>query len=356
MTCSISPLAASLFWLCRSSSHVECAFFDLRKADFNLLKELLRVEILDSDGCHDLVSLLLDGFLESELTSVASAGLYKHSSIYVRLFMLLFTGDSNLRSYLIHPESGCGDILKSAFMKALDTLATHKEEEECYMKALNQLKLVSSVYMQCCAEDSSGFMKLFVGDEDCSFLEKKEEKENEVKKQQQEEETNERKEKEGESSEAKEEEKEKVEEEVKSNAEEEPKKSEEKVDESAEETKEPEKEEVEEKANDPEPEPEPEQEQEQEPEQEQESAQELSLQLELQPQEQPANPDSASCSSSSPIGRRLWCVLCDIVLGDYLSIELNVLRSFIECNCVDSSHTSPLKRFSSRSEQCRNCL
>ena len=145
------------------------------------MKELLRVEILDSDGCHDLVSLLLDGFLESELTSVASVGLYKHSSIYVRLFMLLFTGDSNLRSYLIHPESGCGDILKSAFMKALDTLATHKEEEECYMKALNQLKLVSSVYMQCCAEDSSGFMKLFVGDEDCSFLEKKE-KEDEAKK------------------------------------------------------------------------------------------------------------------------------------------------------------------------------
>ena len=183
MTCLISRLAASLFWLCRSSSHVECVLFDLRKADFNLLKELLRVEILDSDGCHDLVSLLLDGFLESELTSVASVGLYKHSSIYVRLFMLLFTGDSNLRSYLIHPESGCGDILKSAFMKALDTLATHKEEEECYVKALNQLKLVSSVYMQCCAEDSSGFMKLFVGDEDCSFLEKKEKEEKEVKNQ-----------------------------------------------------------------------------------------------------------------------------------------------------------------------------
>ena len=359
MTCSISRLAASLFWLCRSSSHVECTLFDLRKADFNLLKELLRVEILDSDGCHDLVSLLLDGFLESELTSVASAGLYKHSSIYVRLFMLLFTGDSSLRSYLIHPESGCGDILKSAFMKALDTLATHKEEEECYMKALNQLKLVSSVYMQCCAEDSSGFMKLFVGDEDCSFLEKKEDKEKEVKKQEQEQEqeeqeTKERKEKEGESSEAKEEEKEKQEEEEEkekteedgqSNAEEESKKSEEKVDESIEETKEPEKEEVEENANDPKQEP------------GQEPAQELNLQFELHPQEQSANPDSASCSSSSsPIGRRLWCVLCDIVLGDYLSIELNVRRSFIECNCVDSSHTSPLKRFSSRSEQRRNCL
>ena len=323
------PLLALSF---QQSRRMRIIKLDSRIADFNLLKELLRVEILDSDGCHDLVSLLLDGFLESELTSVASVGLYKHSSIYVRLFMLLFTGDSELRSYLIHPESGCGDILKSAFMKSLNTLATHKEDEECYLKALNQLKLVSSVYMQCCTEDSSGFMKLFVGDEDCSFLEKREDKEKEGKKEEEEEETSESKEKEGESSEAKgkenkekqeetqEEEKAKTEG-VESNLEEESKKSEELEEEG---TKEPKKEEVEERANDPEQEHEQEHEQEQEHEHEQE--QELNIQLELQPQEQSANPDSIACASPNPIGRRLWCVLCDIVLGDYLTIELNVSR------------------------------
>ena len=321
------PLLALSF---QQSRRMRIIKLDSRIADFNLLKELLRVEILDSDGCHDLVSLLLDGFLESELTSVASVGLYKHSSIYVRLFMLLFTGDSELRSYLIHPESGCGDILKSAFMKSLNTLATHKEDEECYLKALNQLKLVSSVYMQCCTEDSSGFMKLFVGDEDCSFLEKREDKEKEGKKEEEEkeEETSESKEKEGESSEAKGKEKKEKQEEtqeeekaktegVESNLEEESKKSEELEEEG---TKEPEKEEVEERAND------PEQEHEQEHEHEHEHEQELNIQLELQPQEQSANPDSIACASPNPIGRRLWCVLCDIVLGDYLTIELNVSR------------------------------
>ena len=139
-------------------------------ANFDLLKELLRVNILDSNGCHDLVSLLLDGFLESELSSVASVGLYENSSIYVRLFMLLFTGDVGLRTYLIQPESGCGDVLKSAFMKALETLVVHKSDDEDYPAAVNHMKLISSVYLQCCEEDSSGFMKLFVGDEECQFL------------------------------------------------------------------------------------------------------------------------------------------------------------------------------------------
>lgn len=296
------------------------------------MKELLRVEILDSDGCHDLVSLLLDGFLESELTSVASVGLYEKSSIYVRLFMLLFTGDSNLRSYLINPESGCGDILKSAFMKAINTLATHKEDEKDYQTALNQLKLVSSVYMQCCAEDSSGFMKLFVGDEDCQFLKKKkkkEEKQKEVRK-----EEGEQRKKEEESSEAKEEDRKEEKEEERAQAEvpasdleSETKKAEEetkeesaeKVDEPAEETKEPE-----EKADKPKEDKENENENEHKRENENEHEEELKLNLEPQFQEQPTNTDALPSPSPNPIGRRLWCVLCDIVLGDYLSIELNV--------------------------------
>ena len=82
-------------------------------ADVQLLKELLQIDIMDMDGCHDLLSLFTDGFLESNVDSVAEAGLYKSTSVYVRLFSILFDGDPELRHYLISPESGCGEVLKA---------------------------------------------------------------------------------------------------------------------------------------------------------------------------------------------------------------------------------------------------
>ena len=85
-------------------------------ADVHLLKELLQIDVMDMDGCHDLLSLLTDGFLETNVNSVAEAGLYKSSSVYVRLFSILFDGDPELRHYLISPESGCGEILKAVRM------------------------------------------------------------------------------------------------------------------------------------------------------------------------------------------------------------------------------------------------
>ena len=81
-------------------------------ADYHLLQELLHIDILDIDGCHDLLSFLLDGFLNTNVESVTAAGLYKSTSAYVRLFMMLFDGDPELRMYLISPESGCGEVLK----------------------------------------------------------------------------------------------------------------------------------------------------------------------------------------------------------------------------------------------------
>ena len=81
-------------------------------ANYHLLQELLRIDILDINGCHDLVSFLLDGFLNTNVEAVTAAGLYKSPSVYVRLFMMLFNGDPELRMYLISPESGCGEVLK----------------------------------------------------------------------------------------------------------------------------------------------------------------------------------------------------------------------------------------------------
>ena len=81
-------------------------------ANYNLLQELLHIDILDINGCHDLVSFLLDGFLNTNVEAVTAAGLYKSPSVYVRLFMMLFNGDPELRMYLISPESGCGEVLK----------------------------------------------------------------------------------------------------------------------------------------------------------------------------------------------------------------------------------------------------
>ena len=46
------------------------------------------------------------------MEAVTAAGLYKSPSVYVRLFMMLFNGDPELRMYLISPESGCGEVLK----------------------------------------------------------------------------------------------------------------------------------------------------------------------------------------------------------------------------------------------------
>ena len=81
-------------------------------ADFHLLQELLHIDVLSLDGCQDLISILLEGYLETNVDGVASVGLYKSSSVYVRLFGMLFDGDEELRRYLLHPESGCGDVLK----------------------------------------------------------------------------------------------------------------------------------------------------------------------------------------------------------------------------------------------------
>ena len=81
-------------------------------ADFHLLQELLHIDVLSLDGCQDLISVLLEGYLETNVESVAAVGLYKSSSVYVRLFRMLFDGDEELRRYLLHPESGCGDVLK----------------------------------------------------------------------------------------------------------------------------------------------------------------------------------------------------------------------------------------------------
>ena len=82
-------------------------------ADVQLLKELLQIDVMDMDGCHDLLSLFTDGFLETNVNSVAEVGLYKSASVYVRLFSILFDGDPELRHYLISPESGCGEVLKA---------------------------------------------------------------------------------------------------------------------------------------------------------------------------------------------------------------------------------------------------
>ena len=81
-------------------------------ADFHLLQELLHIDVLSLDGCQDLISILLEGYLDTSVESVATVGLYKSSGVYVRLFGMLFDGDEELRRYLLHPESGCGDVLK----------------------------------------------------------------------------------------------------------------------------------------------------------------------------------------------------------------------------------------------------
>lgn len=79
---------------------------------------MLQIDILDVNGCHDLISFLLDGFLNTNVEAVTAAGLYKSPSVYVRLFMMLFNGDPELRMYLISPESGCGEVLKEVRIDA----------------------------------------------------------------------------------------------------------------------------------------------------------------------------------------------------------------------------------------------
>lgn len=79
----------------------------------SIFTDLLKVTIFTRNGCFDLLSFLLNGFLESNINTVHSQGYYTNSSIFVRLFLLLFQSNDQLKQYLINKDSESGDVLKN---------------------------------------------------------------------------------------------------------------------------------------------------------------------------------------------------------------------------------------------------
>ena len=79
----------------------------------SIFADLLKITIFSCDGCFDLLTFLLNGFLETNINTVHTQGFYSNSSIYVRLFLTLFHSNTELQHYLISAESESGNVLKN---------------------------------------------------------------------------------------------------------------------------------------------------------------------------------------------------------------------------------------------------
>ena len=59
------------------------------------------------DELSDVLSVLVEGLLQSDVRHVDEVGLYEDCSVYV-----LFKCNAELKRYLIHKDSACGEVLK----------------------------------------------------------------------------------------------------------------------------------------------------------------------------------------------------------------------------------------------------
>ena len=73
---------------------------------------MLQVTLRTVDGLSDVLSVLVEGLLQSDVRHVDEVGLYEDCSVYVRLFGALFKCNAELKRYLIHKDSACGEVLK----------------------------------------------------------------------------------------------------------------------------------------------------------------------------------------------------------------------------------------------------
>lgn len=126
----------------------------------SIFSDLLKITIFSNKGCYDLLSFLLNGALESDINTVHSQGYYTNSSIFVRLFLLLFHSNAELQSYLIHTESESGKVLKNVclfhglslqtWIECITYLLRCRKEEDAYNEKMSQFKLILSIYKECC--------------------------------------------------------------------------------------------------------------------------------------------------------------------------------------------------------------
>lgn len=64
------------------------------------------------DGLSDVLSVLVEGLLQSDVRHIDEVGIYEGCSVYVRLFGALFKCNAELKQYLINKNSACGELLK----------------------------------------------------------------------------------------------------------------------------------------------------------------------------------------------------------------------------------------------------
>ena len=76
---------------------------------------MLQVTLRTVDGLSDVLSVLVEGLLQSDVRHVDEVGLYEDCSVYVRLFGALFKCNAELKRYLIHKDSACGEVLKEVW-------------------------------------------------------------------------------------------------------------------------------------------------------------------------------------------------------------------------------------------------
>ncbi|KAK8810971.1 hypothetical protein WA556_004113, partial [Blastocystis sp. ATCC 50177/Nand II] len=135
--------------------------------DDSLLKDVLQVTLRTVDGLSDVLSVLVEGLLQSDVRHVDEVGLYEDCSVYVRLFGALFKCNAELKRYLIHKDSACGEVLKEAFLRSVTTLLACEDAA-----AMNEFVLTSSVYLRCCEEQSDAFLELIATDEEAVAIRK----------------------------------------------------------------------------------------------------------------------------------------------------------------------------------------